>query len=367
MHLHEIHVLGVDHALADEPRRGTSRAARARTARRTRMIGIVRVLPVCTSVRPRSARRACRSRRASRRTRTRSARTSPCARRSGGSEADVLVGVAALLVRQLMLRPTRGRRARERALVGRFHDARDRRRRSPRSPASDSWRAMSLGERVVRMIGRACARCRRSRPRGGPGRRSVASTNSDIIPNTRHASRALYARESSARGRRASGSLSSAAFLSLGHPCRTSAGAGRRLVLSVSRLPRAARPAQPGGRADRRDPRRAEHAAPAGRTTTRRIILGCVFDAKGKTFRDDMYPEYKANRAGDARRPRAQIEPLTRRSARSAGRCSMVDGVEADDVIGTLARAGASARHATRSISTGDKDLAQLVDAAASR
>ena len=64
----------------------------------------------------------------------------------------------------------------------------------------------------------------------------------------------------------------------------------------------------------------------------------CVFDAKGKTFRDDWYPEYKAHRPSMPDDLRAQIEPLHEAIAAPAGPLLMVDGVEADDVIGTLAQ-----------------------------
>ncbi|MBY0342142.1 MAG: DNA polymerase I, partial [Rhodocyclaceae bacterium] len=86
-----------------------------------------------------------------------------------------------------------------------------------------------------------------------------------------------------------------------------------------------------------------------------------VFDAKGKTFRDDWYPEYKAHRPPMPDDLAAQIEPL-HAAIRAAGwPLLMVDGVEADDVIGTLARQ-AAAQGMTCVISTGDKDMAQLVD-----
>ncbi|MDH2916788.1 MAG: DNA polymerase I, partial [Gallionella sp.] len=87
----------------------------------------------------------------------------------------------------------------------------------------------------------------------------------------------------------------------------------------------------------------------------------CVFDAKGKTFRDDWYPEYKANRPSMPDDLRAQIEPLHELAAAAGWNIIMVDGVEADDVIGTLARQ-ASQNGARCIISTGDKDLTQLVD-----
>ena len=85
-----------------------------------------------------------------------------------------------------------------------------------------------------------------------------------------------------------------------------------------------------------------------------------VFDAKGKTFRDDWYPEYKAHRPPMPDDLASQIEPL-HAAIRAAGwPLLMVDGVEADDVIGTLARQ-AAAQGMSCVISTGDKDMAQLV------
>ncbi|MBK9018565.1 MAG: DNA polymerase I [Sulfuritalea sp.] len=86
-----------------------------------------------------------------------------------------------------------------------------------------------------------------------------------------------------------------------------------------------------------------------------------VFDAKGKTFRDDWYPQYKAHRPSMPEDLAAQIE-LLHECIRAAGwPLLMVDGVEADDVIGTLSR---QATHAGIDcvISTGDKDLTQLVN-----
>ncbi len=86
-----------------------------------------------------------------------------------------------------------------------------------------------------------------------------------------------------------------------------------------------------------------------------------VFDAKGKTFRDDWYPEYKAHRPAMPADLAAQIEPLHECVKAAGWPLLMVDGVEADDVIGTLARQ-ASAAAVECVISTGDKDLAQLVN-----
>ena len=85
-----------------------------------------------------------------------------------------------------------------------------------------------------------------------------------------------------------------------------------------------------------------------------------VFDAKGKTFRDDWYPEYKAHRPPMPDDLRAQIEPI-HAAIRAAGWPVLtIDGVEADDVIGTLATTAAVDGIDTL-ISTGDKDLTQLV------
>ncbi len=87
----------------------------------------------------------------------------------------------------------------------------------------------------------------------------------------------------------------------------------------------------------------------------------CVFDAKGKTFRDDWYPEYKAHRPSMPDDLRLQIEPLHELVAAAGWNILMIDGVEADDVIGTLAQQ--ASQHGTRCIvSTGDKDLTQLVN-----
>ena len=90
--------------------------------------------------------------------------------------------------------------------------------------------------------------------------------------------------------------------------------------------------------------------------------MACVFDAKGKTFRDDLYPEYKAQRAPMPDDLRLQIEPIHQAVAAMGWPILMVEGVEADDVIGTLA-VEATARGMNTIISTGDKDLAQLVNA----
>ena len=85
-----------------------------------------------------------------------------------------------------------------------------------------------------------------------------------------------------------------------------------------------------------------------------------IFDAKGKTFRNDMYPEYKANRPPMPDDLRSQIAPLHEIIAAMGLPLLVIPGVEADDVIGTLAKQ-ASEQGIETVISTGDKDMAQLV------
>ncbi|MGB7480043.1 MAG: DNA polymerase I [Burkholderiaceae bacterium] len=89
--------------------------------------------------------------------------------------------------------------------------------------------------------------------------------------------------------------------------------------------------------------------------------MACVFDAKGKTFRDDLYPEYKAQRKAMPEDLARQVEPILEAVRAMGWPILMVDGIEADDVIGTLA-VQATAQGMQTVISTGDKDLAQLVD-----
>jgi DNA polymerase-1 len=89
--------------------------------------------------------------------------------------------------------------------------------------------------------------------------------------------------------------------------------------------------------------------------------MACVFDAKGKTFRDDLYPEYKAQRAPMPDDLRLQIQPIHEAVAAMGWPILMVEGVEADDVIGTLS-VEATALNMLTIVSTGDKDLAQLVN-----
>ncbi|MBI5911196.1 MAG: DNA polymerase I [Betaproteobacteria bacterium] len=89
--------------------------------------------------------------------------------------------------------------------------------------------------------------------------------------------------------------------------------------------------------------------------------LACVFDAKGRTFRDEWYAEYKAHRPSMPEDLARQIEPLHQAVAALGWPLVMIAGVEADDVIGTLARQ-ATVAGMRCVVSTGDKDLAQLVN-----
>jgi DNA polymerase-1 len=89
--------------------------------------------------------------------------------------------------------------------------------------------------------------------------------------------------------------------------------------------------------------------------------IACVFDAKGPTFRDEWYPQYKANRSPMPEDLVKQIEPIHAVVKALGWPVIMVSGVEADDVIGTLAKKATAVGWKTV-ISTGDKDLAQLVD-----
>ena len=89
--------------------------------------------------------------------------------------------------------------------------------------------------------------------------------------------------------------------------------------------------------------------------------IAVVFDAPGKTFRDDLYSDYKANRPPFPPDLKAQIEPVLEAVEAMGLAILRIDGVEADDVIGTLADK-ASRAGLTTVISTSDKDMAQLVD-----
>ena len=87
----------------------------------------------------------------------------------------------------------------------------------------------------------------------------------------------------------------------------------------------------------------------------------CVFDAKGPTFRDEIYPEYKQNRSPMPDDLRSQIQPIHELVRLMGWKVLDVPGVEADDVIGTLSAVGSS-QGIEVVVSSGDKDLAQLVN-----
>ncbi|MDP4491603.1 DNA polymerase I [Vibrio sp. AH4] len=89
--------------------------------------------------------------------------------------------------------------------------------------------------------------------------------------------------------------------------------------------------------------------------------IAVIFDAKGKTFRDEMYDQYKANRPPMPDDLRCQVEPLHQVIRAMGLPLLAIEGVEADDVIGTLASQASQAGMPVL-ISTGDKDMAQLVD-----
>jgi DNA polymerase I len=90
--------------------------------------------------------------------------------------------------------------------------------------------------------------------------------------------------------------------------------------------------------------------------------IAVVFDAPGRTFRDDLFEQYKAHRAAMPDDLRSQVQPLLEVVAAMGLPLLRVAGVEADDVIGTLAKQGAESGYDVL-ISTGDKDMAQLVGA----
>jgi DNA polymerase-1 len=127
--------------------------------------------------------------------------------------------------------------------------------------------------------------------------------------------------------------------------------------------------AMPDLRADPADPQSPATGAIRGmvnmlqklRKDVRADYAVCVFDAKGPTFRDDLYPAYKANRSPMPPDLRSQIEPVHEVVQLLGWKVMAVPGVEADDVIGTLA-CMASQQAIEVIISSGDKDLSQLVD-----
>ena len=92
------------------------------------------------------------------------------------------------------------------------------------------------------------------------------------------------------------------------------------------------------------------------------IWAACVFDAKGETFRHALYADYKGHRPPMPDDLRSQLDPIHELVRLQGWKVLAIEGVEADDVIGTLAKA-AAAQGIDVIISSGDKDLSQLVDA----
>ncbi len=97
------------------------------------------------------------------------------------------------------------------------------------------------------------------------------------------------------------------------------------------------------------------------RREVRADYAACIFDAPGKTFRDDWYPDYKANRSPMPDDLRSQVAPIYEVVRLLGWPVMVVPGVEADDVIGTLARTAAN-QGVEVIVSSGDKDMSQLVD-----
>lgn len=97
------------------------------------------------------------------------------------------------------------------------------------------------------------------------------------------------------------------------------------------------------------------------RKEVRADYAACIFDASGPTFRDAIYPEYKAQRAPMPDDLRAQIEPIHEVVRMMGWPVLAIKGIEADDVIGTLA-VTAAAQGVEVVVSSGDKDLSQLVN-----
>src|SRR3989440_12008243 len=186
-------------------------------------------------------------------------------------------------------------------------------------------------------------------------RRSVASKNSAIIPNSFHASRGEVSWPSPAAF-----SSFSCVIVSGTDPEKT-----LLLVDGSSYLYRAYH-ALP----ELRSPKTGE---PTGAiygvlnmlrklaTDYKAQARACVFDAKGRTFRDELYADYKATRSAMPDDLGAQVEPLHEAIRALGWPLLIIDGVEADDVIATLVEQ-AKSRGWRTVISTGDKDLTQLVD-----
>src|SRR4051812_37604980 len=196
-------------------------------------------------------------------------------------------------------------------------------------------------------------------------RRSVAVTNSAIISNIRHASLAELCERFTSCGSDGLGTFGD--VMAMAAPLRDEMNDAKKRLLLVdtpSYFYRAFHAIR-------------ELRSPAGEPTNaiygvvnmlRKLkqdfpsdYIACVLDPKGKTFRDDIYPEYKATRQAMPEDLAAQIDPLIDTIKALGWPVICVDGVEADDVIGTLVR-HACDQGWDSVISTGDKDLTQLVN-----
>src|SRR5258708_2345465 len=206
-------------------------------------------------------------------------------------------------------------------------------------------------------------------------RRSVAVTNSAIISNIRHASRADDCERFTSCGSEGLGTLGDVIVIvaSFGSPIKMGTPGEEMNDTNKKRLLLVDAPSYFY---------RAFHAirelrSPAGEPTNaiygvvnmlRKLkqdfpsdYIACVLDPRGKTFRDDIYPQYKATRQAMPEDLARQIDPLLETVRALGWPIVCVDGVEADDVIGTLVRH--AEKHGWNSvISTGDKDLTQLVN-----
>src|SRR3954463_7631008 len=220
-------------------------------------------------------------------------------------------------------------------------------------PASESSRAVSSASFQYGVPGFTRALPNTDTAGWMPTRRSVASTNSAIMPNTRQASRAGTSWAISA----SFGCLS--VLIVSGNPENT-----LLLVDGSSYLYRAFH-ALPELRSSKGEPTGAIYGV---LNMLRKLAAdykagarACVFDAKGKTFRDHVYAEYKPNRTPMPDDRAAQVEPLREAVAALGWPVLVIDGVEADDVIATLTEQAKNDGWRTV-ISTGDKDFAQLVE-----
>src|SRR4051812_49016707 len=195
--------------------------------------------------------------------------------------------------------------------------------------------------------------------------RSVAVTNSAIISNIRHASRAELCERFTSWGSDGLGTLGDVRAMAVNLQMDMNDTKKRLLLVDAPSYFYRAFHALPEFRSPSGEPT----GAILGVVNMLRKLkqdfpsdyIAAVLDPKGKTFRDAIYPEYKATRQAMPEPLSVQIEPMIETIRALGWPVICVDGVEADDVIGTLVRH--AERHGWNSvISTGDKDLTQLVN-----